>query len=204
MADSTRRDRRDRRNRRGRTKQRSSVILGVAAALVGALLVYQVFLRDDGKTSVAAPPNPVAAASDPAAGTTTTTAPLEPTLPNGSFDELSLRDPFEPIGQVSTGGTSTVTTPPTTTSGSISTTPTTSPAQNPGGVSEVTMLDIYVDPATGAQTARVQVGTSVYTVTEGQQFAGNYQLVRFKSSTCAELTYASAGFTLCTGQQTLK
>jgi hypothetical protein len=200
MARSTRRDRR---NRRGRKQQRSGALLGVAAALVGALLVYQVFLRDDGGSS-----SPAASSSSAAAagsGTTTTTAPLEPTLPNGGFDELSLRDPFEPIGQVPSGGGSTVVTTTTTTSaGTIPTTPTTSPAQNPGAVTEVTMVDIYIDPTTGAQTARIRVGASEYTVTEGQQFAGNYQLVRFKSDTCAELTYASSGFTLCTGQQTLK
>lgn len=190
--------RRDRRQRgRQRTQHRSGALIGLAAAVVGSLLVYQVFLRGDGDST----PRTSSAPSAAAGGTTTTTEPQAPTLPNGSFDELSLRDPFEPVGQISTGPPATT---PTTPADTIPTTATTSPAQNPAGTTDVAMVDIYVDPGTGARTARVRVGGSEYVVTEGQQFAGNYQLVRFTSDTCAELTYGSSGFTLCTGQQTVK
>ena len=191
-----------RRDRRQHNQHRSGVMLGIAGALIAALLVYQVFFRssDDGAPTPQAAP---AASATTRTGndTTTTTAPLEPSLPNGSFDELSLRDPFEPVGQITPVEPTTTT---TTTPGVVppETTPTTS--LNPAGTTDVAMIDIYVDPTTGARTARIRVGTAEYTVTEGQQFAANYLLVRFTSDTCADLTYASQGFTLCTGQQTVK
>lgn len=190
-----------RRRRREKNQQRSGVVLGVAGALIAALLVYQVFFRGGDDASPTATGPSVGEVID---GTTTTTTPLEPTLPNGSFDELSLRDPFEPIGQITPGTNTTVTTTTTTIPGTISTTPTTTPAQNPGGVNDVAMMDIYIDPVSGAQTARVRVGAAEYTVTAGQAFATNYMLVRFTSDSCADLTYASSPFPLCVGQQTVK
>ncbi|MGZ4677232.1 MAG: hypothetical protein ACXVK4_17990 [Acidimicrobiia bacterium] len=195
---TTRRDR-----RQHDRNQRTGVLLGVAAVLIGALLVYQVFLKsDDGPATASAPAaSSAAAAGSGASGTTTTTVPQEPTLPNGSFEELSLRDPFEPVGTftpVTTPTTSTTTTP----SGSIPTTPTTSPAQNPSGAVEIELLD--VTNVNGTLTARVAVGGSQYTVTAGQQFADNYRLVQFTSDTCADFTHGDATFPLCAGQQSNK
>ena len=169
MADS----RRERRT--SKTSPRSAILLGVAGALIASLLVYQVFLKSD-DTPVAASSGKPAVSAVPAAdaGTTTTTAPLEPELPNGSFDELSLRDPFEPVGQVSsdTSGSSDVPdTTPTTfpdTSGTIPTTPTTSPAQNPAGTTQVALLDV-TDIGGGVLQARVQVDGTEYTVLAGSR-----------------------------------
>lgn len=196
---TTRRDRR----RRGR-KQRTRSVLTVVAVLLGALLMYQLAFRGDDGPKVATSPTP---AVDAAPGsTTTTTVPQEPSLPNSSFEELSVRDPFAPVGSSTDSGSATVdTTPPTTaatSSGTISTTPTTSPAQNPSGAQEISVLDVY--QVNGVTTARVQVGGSQYTVVAGQTFATDYKLVQFTDAKCADFVHGSATFNLCAGEQSNK
>jgi len=184
---------------------RSGILLGIAGALIASLLVYQVFLKSDGSSespSAAAPP--AASASAAGASTTTTTAPLEPELPNGSFDELSLRDPFQPIGQISTGPTTdTTTTTQPTTDTTFPTTATTSPAQNPAAGTQVALLDV-TDIGGGVLQARVSVDGVEYSVKAGEVFATNYKLVVFTSPTCANFTYADSPFSLCTGEQVVK
>ena len=190
--------------RRARRQQsqhhRTGVLLGVAGAVIASLLVYQVFVRSDDATPTSLGPVPTGTA---VRGTTTTTAALEPSLPNGSFNELSLRDPFEPPTQFTPGSTtSSSSTTTTTNSGTISTTPTTSPAQNPPPTTDVALLDVYMNA--GVQTARIRVGNQEYTATAGQTFAGNYKLVSFSSATCVNLLYADSPFSLCQGEQVTK
>jgi hypothetical protein len=188
---------------------RAGILLGVAGALIASLLVYQVFLKSDDTPTASSAGTP-AAATVPAAGqdTTTTTAPLEPELPNGSFDELSLRDPFQPVGSIDTGGdggttATTTTTTPDTTDTTLPTTATTTPAQNPPAGTQVALLDV-TDIGGGVLQARVRVGTSEYSVKAGEAFANNYKLIQFTSSTCANFTYADSPFSLCTGEQVVK
>jgi len=189
---------------------RSGIFLGIAGALIVSLLVYQVFLKSDGSSGSSSAGAPPAAAGAPAAGasTTTTTAPLEPELPNGSFDELSLRDPFQPIDQISTGGdtggtTQTTTTTQPTTDTTFPTTATTSPAQNPAAGTQVALLDV-TDIGGGVLQARVSVDGVEYSVKAGDVFATNYKLVVFTSPTCANFTFADSPFSLCTGEQVIK
>ena len=204
MADS----RRDRRQSSKNSKStRSGILLGVAGALIASLLVYQVFIKSD-DTPVASATKPAVSAAPGATATTTTTAPLEPELPNGSFDELTLRDPFEPVGQISSGdgGTTVPDTTPTTvpdTSGTIPTTPTTSPAQNPAGTTQVALLDV-TDTGGGVLVARVSVDGVEYSVKAGDVFATNYKLIQFTSATCADFTFGDSSFNLCTGEQVIK
>ena len=189
-----------RRARRQQSQQRTGVLLGIAGAVIASLLVYQVFVRSDDATPTSLGTVPAGTVSG---GTTTTTAALEPSLPNGSFNELSLRDPFEPPTQFTPGGTtSSSSTTTTTNSGTISTTPTTSPAQNPAPTTDVALLDVYVNA--GVQTARIRVGNQEYTVVAGQTFAGNYKLVAVSSATCVNLQYADSPFSLCQGEQVTK
>ncbi len=196
----TRRDRR----RRGRQNRTRIVLTGVAV-VIGALLVYQLMFRPDDGPKTAATSVPAVSAQS-GAGSTTTTVPQEPSLPNSSFEELSVRDPFAPVGSSTDSGTVTVdTTPPTTaatSSGTISTTPTTSPAQNPSGAQEISVLDVY--QVNGVTTARVQVGGSQYTVVAGQTFATDYKLVQFTDAKCADFVHGSATFNLCAGEQSNK
>lgn len=193
---------RSRRQRREESQRSKGIALGVVGAILASLIVYQVFVRDDSTPSAVSPSKEVAASSS---GSTTTTAPLEPSVPNGSFAELSLRDPFEPIGQVTPINTTPTTlTPPTTSSdGTIPTTPTTSPAQNPGATTDVALIDIYSD-ANGVQTARIKVGGAEYSVVAGGTFATNYRLISFASDKCVNLQYADSPFSLCVGEQVIK
>ena len=192
-----------RRDRRQQEKhQRTGLLLGIVGALIASLLVYQVFVRSDDPSSTPTAATPATAA---ASGPTTTTAPEEPSLPNGSFDELSLRDPFEPVGSTSsdtTNTTDTTTTTDTTPSDTIATTATTSPAQNPAGSTEIAVLDVTT--VDGVQQAVVRVGTTEYTVKVGDVFATNYQLIRFVDAQCAEFVHGDATFQLCAGQQANK
>lgn len=195
-----------RRDRRQQEKhQRTGLLLGVVGALIAALLVYQVFVRTDDPSSAPTSSAPAASSESAAAaaGSTTTTSPEEPSLPNGSFDELSLRDPFEPVGTVTPDEPVTPDTTPTTTpSDTIATTATTTPAQNPSGSTEIAVLDVTT--VNGVQTAVVRVGTTEYTVKAGDVFATNYQLIRFVDAQCAEFAHGDATFQLCAGQQANK
>ncbi len=196
------------RSNNGDRSQRTGLLLGIAGAAVMMLLIYQVFLRSDDATPKSLGPVPE---STSGSGSTATTAPQEPTLPNGSFAELSLRDPFEaPTQYTPGGGSTTTTTQPTTTttnSASFPTTPTTSPAQNPAPTTDVALLDVFSDTG-GVQTARIRVGTVEYTAVAGQVFATNYKLIAF--TTCVggqpgvSLTYADSPFSLCQGEQVTK
>ena len=195
-----------RRNRRQESKNRTGVALGIAGVLIAALLVYQVFVRSDDTASPAAsatPPAGSVAVDGAASGSTTTTVPLEPSLPNGSFDELSLRDPFEPPIHNGSGSSTVTTTTTTLGSGTISTTPTTSPQQNPAPTTDVALLDVYLNTG-GVQTARIRVGSVEYTAVAGDVFAGNYKLVSFASDKCVNLSYADSPFSLCQGEQVTK
>lgn len=203
------RNRSHRNGSKGERSSRTGILLGIAGAVVMMLLIYQVFLRSDDATPKSLGPIPESTSA--VDGSTPTTAPQEPTLPNGSFAELSLRDPFEAPTQFTPGsGSSTTTTRPTTTttnSASIPTTPTTSPAQNPAPTTDVALLDVFTD-AGGVQTARIRVGTVEYTAVAGQIFATNYKLIAF--TTCVggqpgvSLTYADSPFSLCQGEQVTK
>jgi|GEM_PF-2331259 hypothetical protein len=195
-----------RRNRRQQSQHRTGVALGIAGVLIAALLVYQVFVRSDNTAarSIATPAAGSVSVDGSSSNSTTTTAPLEPSLPNGSFDELSLRDPFEPpIHNGSGSGTTVTTTTTTTGSGTISTTPTSSPQQNPAPTTDVALLDVYLNTS-GVQTARITVGSVEYTAVAGQTFAGNYVLVSFASDKCVNLSYADSPFSLCQGEQVTK
>lgn len=195
---------RSRRSQQQHRKNRPGVLLGVAGAVIAALLVYQVFLRSDSSTPRAAGGG-AATAAQVAGGSTTTTAPLEPSLPNGSFDELSLRDPFEQPGGGGGSTSPTSSTSTTTTPGTVSTTTTTNPAQNNPGTSAKT--DVSLDDivqANGVSTARIRVGGASYTVIAGQVFAQNYKLVAFTSATCANFEFADSPFNLCVGEQVFK
>lgn len=206
---STRNQSNRKRSGGGKT-ERTGVLLGIAGAAVMMLLVYQVFLRSDDATPKSLGPVPAQSATKGASAGTT---PQEPTLPNGSFAELSLRDPFEaPTRFTPGGGSTTTTTQPTTTttdSSQLPTTPTTSPAQNPAPTTDVALLDVFADTAAGgAQTARIRVGTVEYTAVAGQTFATNYKVISF--TTCVggqagvNLTYADSPFSLCQGEQVTK
>jgi hypothetical protein len=93
-----------------------------------------------------------------------------------------------------------------TTSAAVSSTgssvaPAGSPSSGPsGGSSEtfngetIVLVDIFVSD--GNDQAQVEVDGTVYTVSPGDAFAGDFALVSI-SGTCADFTFQSESFTLC-------
>jgi hypothetical protein len=76
-----------------------------------------------------------------------------------------------------------------------------SPSSGPSGGSSqtfngqtVVLVDIFV--ADGNDQAQVEVDGTVYTVSPGDTFAGDFALVSI-SGTCADFTFQSQSFTLC-------
>ena len=99
-----------------------------------------------------------------------------------------------------TGDYPTTTTPGT--SGSTTTT-TITPSNNPVPSQTVTLIDVFRD-SNGVVQARVQVGSTVYTVTEGDTFANDTYRVVSLDAPCGQFLFGDSPFTLCVGEQTLK
>ena len=135
----------------------------------------------------------------------TTTAPAAPTLPNGQFDVFATRNPFEPAVQVtpdtgepSTGPPRTPVVGPTTPS---DTTPPATGSPEPSAGTTVALIDVFDQG--GVTMARVQVGSTVYTVAAGQTFATSYKVVSL-SGTCGQFLFGDSPFSLCEGEQVIK
>jgi hypothetical protein len=130
--------------------------------------------------------------------TATTAAPSESV---DSFEVFAVRDPFEPpfTETVDTTAPTTGTTTPGQT-----TTPTTSPSFEPPAGQTVSVLDVF-ENTDGTVAARVQVGSTVYTVVAGQTFATSYQVVSLDAdSGCGVFLYGDTQFELCEGEQVIK
>ena len=52
--------------------------------------------------------------------------------------------------------------------------------------------------------ARVQVGSTVYTVAAGQTFATSYKVVSPRPAPCGQFLYGDSPFSLCEGEQVIK
>ncbi len=182
-----------------RENKRLIRIVAVGAGIVMLFLAYTVFFSGGDDTSSESSveiPEVVSSA------TTTTTAPGEPTVPGGEFDVFATRDPFEPVVSVGPPPTTPTTTPGGTTPATGGgTSPTTSVNQNPSGGTSVALLDVFEEG--GVVKARIQVGSTVYTVIIGETFATSYRLVSI-SGTCVQLLYGDAPFQLCEGEAVIK
>jgi hypothetical protein len=124
-----------------------------------------------------------------------------------SFDVFATRNPFEPVIQVTTsvppGGTVPTTVPGTTAPGQT-TVSTEEPTFDPGQGEPVALLSVTTGDG-GLAEAQVQVGSTVYTVTEGQTFATSYQVVSLDvAEGCGEFLFGDAPFSLCVGEQVIK
>jgi hypothetical protein len=139
--------------------------------------------------------------------TTTTAAPGEPSTPNQSFDVFTTKNPFQPLVTASAdvgGSTTQPTSPPVDNSdGGVVPPPIIPAEQAPSAGTPVSVLE--VSNATGTTVARVQVGSTVYTVVVGETFATSYRVVSLDpASGCGQFQYGDTPFELCVGQQTLK
>lgn len=182
-----------------------SKLVGAAVGLAATLVLAACGADSGGGTDRAAiEPG----GSGPAA--TTTTAP--PSEPIDTFEVFATRDPFEPpfdttpSGGTSGGGTTDTTggggTTDTTSGGG--TTDTTSPSFDPDGGQVVSVLDVY-ETDDGTPQARVQVGSTVYTVGESQVFADSYRVVDLDPvAGCGTFLFGDTQFELCEGEQVIK
>ena len=204
---------------REEVEARRSVSGGQAAAVVLGLVVllgllWFLFLRGDPTETVAvvppvATPAPEPEATDEPAGKPGK-GPLE------TFEVFAPKDPFKPLISEAVGTTAGAAAPTTgTTSGDgTDADPGTAPSggsdisggdSGGGGASvggrRVRLVDTF--RAGGQERARVQVDGTVYTVSEGDRFADNFELVSISGS-CASLLYGDDQFSLCEGEEILK
>jgi len=199
--------------------RRQKILLAILGVLV-VVFVARMVLSGGGDDSSGA--GSTTSTGIPVAGATTSTATTSTTsdgsVPPDTFDVYSTRNPFEPAFQetpATVAGTSTTagaygTT--TTTSGSGGTTTTggaggtttsTQPSYNPPQGATVALLDVYLDGTTAM--ARVQVGSTVYTVAAGDLFgpSSGYRVVSLDEP-CGQFLYGDSPFELCEGQQVIK
>ena len=139
--------------------------------------------------------------------TTTTSPSSRSTGSPATFDVFATKNPFEPVIIVtpttpSTDGTGATipTTPDTGTGGS--TTTTTIPSNEPAPGTSVALLDVFQSPD-GTPRAKVQVGSTVYTVGEGNVFATSYRVVSLDAP-CGQFLFGDAPFKLCEGEEVIK
>lgn len=181
-------------------------VTGGQLALVGLLILillvvaWFVFLRPAGtEEKAAAPvpaetpqPEPTEEAKKPAKG------PVE------TFEVFAPRDPFKPvISEAAAGGTAPA---PGATPAPGETTTGTAIGGGGGrnesvGGHRVRLVDVFREG--GREQARVQVDGTVYTVGEGERFAGNFELLSIEGR-CASLLFGDDQFTLCEGEEILK
>ncbi|MBW3589087.1 MAG: hypothetical protein KY429_06685 [Actinobacteria bacterium] len=147
-----------------------------------------------------------------------TAPPAEESPPEETFEVFESKDPFRPlVVAAATGGTGTTagttgttagTTTTSDTSGTTTTTEGTAPSgpgaaggSAPSGGQRVQLIDVFEED--GQQKAQVKVGSTVYTVTIDETFAGSYKLVSI-SGNCATFLHGDDKFTLCEGEEVIK
>ncbi len=193
--------------------QTALLVLGALVLVLAALWFF--VLRGEPAVETTAPPVPVPAASP-------TPEPEETTRPRNrpieTFEVFAPKDPFRPAlaAAAATGTTG------TTTNGATGTDATNGagaggtnggngvPAGRGGGGDgggeniggrRVRLVDVFSEGR--RQRARVQVDGTVYTVSEGDRFADNFELLSIEGQ-CASLLYGDDQFTLCEGEEILK
>jgi hypothetical protein len=187
-------------------------ILGVV--VVGGILKFVVF-NGGGGGSNATTSTLTVSASNGSSETTQTSGASRSTSPPATFDVFATKNPFEPVVIVTPTDTTPDTTPGGGTTPTSSTTPgggttptggstttTTTPSVNPSPGNSVALLDVF--PAAGGATqAKVQVGSTVYTVGVGAVFATSYRVVSL-SGQCGQFLFGDAPFRLCEGEEVIK
>jgi len=182
--------------------RRALIIFGGVAGVALLAFLFLNVLRGGGGEEVASPP---VSTGGPTPTPTITPTPtpretLPPVVLAGSRDPFSIPPALQtgsppPGGSVSPPPTGTGTTPPPTGPTPTPTTPGGGQSTTVGGHT-VVLLDIF----SGGTKAQVEVDGTVYTVSEGETFAGNFRLISISGS-CARFVFGDEGFTLCTSPQ---
>jgi hypothetical protein len=166
---------------------------GIAGALV---LVFLLMNLLGGGGEEAAPPIPTGGGTLPATESPT------PSVSRSVVLAFSGRDPFAVPGIFASMSAS-VTPSDTSSPSSSSSSP---PPSAPGGQSShttddgktVVLVDTFIRH--GVEKAQVTVESTTYTVQEGEQFAGNFE-IRSIDGDCATIDYGDESFTLCANPQ---
>lgn len=200
------------------------IVLGV---LLIFLLGYFLFLRggddsdlDAGAPPVEAPETPV----EPETEVEEEPDGAEQRRPVETFEVFAPKDPFDPLISAATegtGATSTTAAPgeetapgadasegDAATGGSRTTFTSEGDGTGTSGAGSesvdghrVRVIDVYREGT--ERRAQVQVDSTVHTVTVGDRFASNFQLLS-TSRNCATMLYGDDEFTLCEGEEILK
>ena len=188
-------------------RRRLIVLLGVAGFLVVVLLAKFVLFSGGGGSHATATTFFGSSPTGGGVSTTATTLSSRSTSPPATFDVFATKNPFEPVVIVtpttSPTGSTTPTTPTTGGTGTgQTTTSTAAPSNEPSAGTSVALLDVFKQ-GDGTPMAKVQVGSTVYTVGVGQTFATSYRVVSL-SSPCGQFLFGDAPFRLCEGEEVIK
>lgn len=184
-------------------EQRRTAILGsVGVGGIVLLLLAKMLMGGGGGGPTPSPASlPLSGATAPGAAGATAGTPLAPA--QEGFEVFTARNPFRPLisatPAVPVDPNATTTIPAAPNAPNAPNTPTTvpgTPPPPPSGVA-VALLDIFND--SGVRKARVQVDVTIYTVTEGQTFALNFQAISL-TDRCGEFLHADVRFSLCVGE----
>ncbi len=184
-------------------RDRRALIIFVAVAGVALLAFLYLNVLRGGGGEEAAPPAVSTGGPTPTPTVSPTPTPREtlpPVVLAGSRDPFSIPPALQtgappPSGSVGPPPTGTGTPPPTGTPSPTPTTPGGGQSTTVGGHT-VVLLDIFQ----GGTKAQVEVDGTVFTVSEGETFDGNFRLVSISGS-CARFVFGDEGFTLCTSPQ---
>lgn len=169
------------------------VVLALAALFF--LVIRPLFLTADEPQAPEGLPSPTVTEPEPEP-TPSPTAPPEET-----FEVFESKDPFRPlvVAAADGGATNGGATGGTTNGTQEGATDGAAGAPAPTGGNRVTLLDVFPQ----RREAQVRVGSTVYTVAEGEVFADNFKLVRI-SGECATFLHGDDRFTLCEGEEVIK
>jgi hypothetical protein len=182
--------------------RRALMIFGGVAGVALLAFVFLNVLRGGGGEEAASPPPVSTGGPTPTPTVTPTPTPRE-TLPPVVL--AGSRDPFSIPPALQTGSpppSGSVSPPPTGTGPPPTGSPTPTPTTPGGGQSTVVgghtvvLLDIFQS----GTMVQVEVDGTVFTVSEGETFDGNFRLVSISGS-CARFVFGDEGFTLCTSPQ---
>jgi hypothetical protein len=180
-------------------RRRLIVLCSIVGFLMLVLLAKFVVFSGGGGTHTAQSAFPLSAA---VGGTTTTAPSSRSTRTPATFDVFATKNPFEPVIIVTptTNGSNPTAPPPTGTG--RSTTTTIVPSNEPEPGTSVALLDVF-QQADGTPMAKVQAGSTVYTVGVGDVFATSYRVVSLDAP-CGRFLFGDAPFRLCEGEQVIK
>jgi hypothetical protein len=196
----------------GTGERRRLIVLCSVAGLLVVVLLAKFVLFNGGGSGTSQPtfarPSITAGIGN---GTTTSAPASRSTRTPATFDVFATKNPFEPVIIVTPPNGSTPTTggsTPTTSGGGGggggggATTTTALPTNEPGPGTSVALLAVTQQPD-GTPSATVQVGSTVYTVGEGDVFATSYRVVSLDDP-CGQFLFGDAPFRLCEGEEVIK